>query len=85
MIYLDIVACFETALGTSLARPQRDAVIAGMAARIGGGQCYLPRLPKLIRQQQLAAGTFAEGMPLNQVSAASGIPVRTIKRLRNGK
>jgi len=85
MIYLDIVACFESALGTSLARPQRDAVIAGLAARIGGGQCYLPRLPKLIRQQQLAAGTFAEGLSLNQVSASSGIPVRTIKRLRNGK
>ena len=85
MIYLDIVACFETALGTSLDRPQRDAVISGMAARIGGGQCYLPRLPKLIRQQQLAAGTFAADMSLNQVSTASGIPVRTIKRLRNGK
>lgn len=85
MIYLDIVACFESALGTSLERPQRDAVIAGLAARIGGGQCYLPRLPKLIRKQQLAAGTFAEGLSLNQVAASSGIPVRTIKRLRNGK
>lgn len=85
MIYADLISCFEVVLGTSLAPQERYAIMGEMARRRGGEQCYLPRLPKLIRQQQLAAGTFAEGMPINHISAASGIPVRTIKRLRNGK
>ena len=84
MIYIDIVQCFEAALGTSLDSNQRTRVVDTLAFRLGGGPAYLPSFPQMRRQRQLESVDMA-GLSLDQISQRTGIPVRTIKRLRNGK
>ena len=84
MIYLDILACVETALGTSLQPEQRRVAVERLAANLGGERHYLPSLPKLQRQRKIAA--FAAGSAtLVEIASASGVPIRTVQRLRNGK
>lgn len=48
----------------------------------GGERVYVASLPKQRRQVQLAK---LEKMTLRKMSVATGIPVRTIKRLKNGR
>lgn len=84
MIYLDILASVEKALGTALEPDQRRRAVEVMAADMGGERYYLPHLPKLHRQRSIAI-YGSTTMTVAQVSIASGIPVRSIKRLRNGK
>lgn len=84
MIYLDILASLEKALGTALEPDQRRRAVEVMAADMGGERYYLPHLPKLHRQRTIAAFGSAS-MTVAQIAGETGIPVRTIKRLRNGK
>ena len=82
MIYFDIIVCFERALGTALPQEQRMRVSEQMARQLGGDRHYLPSLPKLQRQVRLSAfGTLT----VTEAATSTGIPIRTIKRLRNGK
>lgn len=84
MIYLDIISSLEKALGTALEPDQRRRAVEVMAADLGGERHYLPHLPKLHRQRIIA--TFGStSMTVAQIAGETGIPVRTIKRLRNGK
>lgn len=84
MIYLDILSCVEKALGTALEPTQRRAAIAVMAADLGGERYYLPHLPKLHRARKIAI--YGSGtMTVRQIAEQSGIPVRSVVRLRNGK
>ena len=84
MIYIDILSCVEKALGTALDTDQRRRAVEIMAADMGGERYYLPHLPKLHRQRTIA--TFGStSMTVAQIAGETGIPVRTIKRLRNGK
>lgn len=84
MIYLDILTCVEKALGTALDSDQRRRAVEVMAADMGGERYYLPHLPKLHRQRMIA--TFGSTtMTVAQIAGETGIPLRTVKRLRNGK
>lgn len=84
MIYIDILASLEKALGTALDSDQRRRAVEVMAADMGGERYYLPHLPKLHRQRAVAAfGTTS--MTVAQIAGETGIPARSIKRLRNGK
>lgn len=84
MIYLDILTCVEKALGTALDTDQRRRAVEVMAADMGGERYYLPHLPKLHRQRMIA--TFGSTtMTVAQIAGETGIPLRTVKRLRNGK
>lgn len=71
-------------------------VEAGVAKRIeikmrsqyGGERIYIQSLPKQLRAAQVSSATSAMGTAarrLADLSRATGIPTRTIKRLRNGR
>ena len=84
MIYLDIISSLERALGTSLDPAQRTSVVYSLAADLGGERHYMPSLPK--HRRQVSVITFDAGaQSLKQFSETSGVPYRTLKRLRNGK
>lgn len=84
MIYFDLIGDMEDALGTALSNEQRWAVAEKMSKNRGGDRYYLPHLPKLHRQRMIA--TFGSTtMTVAQIAGETGIPLRTVKRLRNGK
>ena len=52
----------------------------------GGERQYIPKFPKLTGQMRLyALGTATDTMTQREMSRATGIPVRTISRLKNGR
>ena len=52
----------------------------------GGERPYIPKLPKLAGQMRLyAMGTATATMTQREISVSTGIPVRTIRRLKNGR
>jgi hypothetical protein len=84
MIYMDIISSLERALGTSLDTAQRTSVIYSLAADFGGERYYMPSLSK--HKRQISVVSFdATAQTLKQFSETSGVPYRTLKRLRNGK
>ena len=52
----------------------------------GGELPYIPKFPKLTGQMRLyTLGTATDTMTQRDMSRATGIPVRTISRLKNGR
>ena len=52
----------------------------------GGERPYIPKLPKLSGQMRInALGTATTTMTQRDISMATGIPVRTIRRLKTGR
>ena len=86
MIYFDIIASLEKALGTSLDTDRRHHVMHQLAADLGGERHYFASLPKLRGQQRVRMlGTATATMTQHEISRATGIPVRTIQRINTGK
>ena len=77
----DLIKAFRDA---GLDVPQNIAKDAELQIRrqYGGERVYVASLPKQRRQAQLAK---LEKMTQINMSVATGIPVRTIRRLRNGR
>lgn len=77
----DLIKAFRDA---GIAVPQEVArdVEVQMRRQYGGERVYVASLPKQRRQVQLAK---LEKMTQINMSVATGIPVRTIRRLRNGR
>ena len=83
MIYLDIVGCFERALGTALDTTQRARVIEVMATNLGGEQRYFQSLPKLRARTALdGIGSDADKLTVREIAKRTGLHVRTVQRLR---
>ncbi len=52
----------------------------------GGERQYIPKFPKLTGQMRLySLGTATDTMTQRDMSRATGIPVRTISRLKSGR
>ena len=86
MIYFDIIASLEKALGTSLDTDRRHSVMHQLAADLGGERHYFASLPKLRGQMRIGLlGTATATMTQHEISRATGIPVRTLSRLNTGK
>lgn len=86
MIYFDIITSIEKALGTSLDTDRRHHVMHQLAADLGGERHYFASLPKLRGQQRVRMlGTATDTMTQRDMSRATGIPVRTISRLKSGR
>ena len=86
MIYFDIITSIEKALGTSLDTDRRHHVMHQLAADLGGERHYFASLPKLRGQQRVRMlGTATDTMTQMDMSRATGIPVRTISRLKSGR
>jgi hypothetical protein len=85
MIYFDIIASLEKALGTSLDTDRRHHVMHQLAADLGGERHYFASLPKLRGQQRIhQLGTATATMTQREISLATGLQVRQIRRLKNG-
>lgn len=83
MIYLDILGCFERALGTALDTTQRARVIEVMATHLGGEQRYFQSLPKLRARTALGdIGPEADHLSVREIARRTGLHVRTVQRLR---
>ena len=70
------------AAGISLPENIAADVEVQIRAQYGGERIYIASLPKQQRAVQLAK---LENMTQQQMSISSGIPVRTIRRIRNGR
>jgi hypothetical protein len=67
-----------------------DQVVREVSAEFhhlhGGERTYIPKLPKLAGQMRLQAlGTATATMTQVQISQATGLQVRQIRRLTNGR
>ena len=67
-----------------------DQVVRDVSAEFhhlhGGERTYIPKLPKLVGQMRLQAlGTATATMSQAQISLATGLQVRQIRRLKNGR
>ena len=86
MIYFDIITSIEKALGTSLDTDRRHHVMHQLASDLGGERHYFASLPKLRGQQRVRMlGTATDTVTQRDMSRATGIPVRTISRIKNGR
>lgn len=79
MIYLDIIASFEKALGTSLDTDCRHSVMQQLAADLGGERHYFGSLPKL-RMQVLVDGSGDANAEL--VARKLNVSSRYVRQLR---
>lgn len=72
--------------GADLPDPLVRQVSAEFHHLHGGERAYIPKLPKLTGQMRISAlGTATTTMTQRDISAATGIPVRTIRRLKTGR
>lgn len=79
MIYLDIISSLEKALGTALEPDQRRRAVETMAADLGGERHYLPHLPKLRTQAQIANSGTANA---EQVAKQLNVSSRYVRQVR---
>lgn len=77
----DLIKAFRDA-GIQVPQDIAKDVEVRMRRQYGGERVYVASLPKQRRQVQLAK---LEKMTQINMSVATGIPVRTIRRLRNGR
>ena len=77
----DLIKAFRDA-GIQVPQDVAKDVEVRMRRQYGGERVYVASLPKQRRQVQLAK---LEKMTQINMSVATGIPVRTIRRLRNGR
>lgn len=72
--------------GADLPDPLVRKVSAEFHHLHGGERPYIPKLPKLAGQMRISAlGTATTTMTQREISTATGIPVRTIRRLKTGR
>ena len=83
MIYLDILASLEKALGTALEPEQRKRAVEVMATNMGGSMHYFQKLPKLRHRAviEMIYGTMS-GASSSEIARKTGLHVRTVQRLR---
>ncbi len=88
---MDIIdAIFASLRDQGIAIPQDAKVAAEVHVRreFRGERVYVASRPKQMRAQQIAQTQKALGtaaVTLKRLAQASGIPIRSVKRLRNGR